>query len=126
VGTSQAEKAASYDRIVDIAAARIRRDGIDRLAVAELMKGPRRNGIEVVTAQWPTYLAYVASFIYIGVVWVNHHSLFNRIASVESGCCGATWRCCWRLLCCRSPRPSRPSRWGSLQRCGLGRSGHRG
>jgi TetR/AcrR family transcriptional repressor of nem operon len=38
VGTSQAAKAASHDRILDIAAARIRRDGIDRLAVAELMK----------------------------------------------------------------------------------------
>jgi TetR/AcrR family transcriptional repressor of nem operon len=38
VGTSQAAKAASHDRILDLAAARIRRDGIDRLAVAELMK----------------------------------------------------------------------------------------
>jgi len=38
VGTSQAAKAASHDRILDIAAALIRRDGIDRLAVAELMK----------------------------------------------------------------------------------------
>ena len=36
-------------------------------------------------AQWPTYLAYVASFIYIGVVWVNHHSLFTRIANVDAG-----------------------------------------
>jgi TetR/AcrR family transcriptional repressor of nem operon len=38
VGTSKAAKVASHDRILDIAAARIRRDGIDRLAVAELMK----------------------------------------------------------------------------------------
>lgn len=38
MGTSRAAKAASHDRILDIAAARIRRDGIDRLAVAEIMK----------------------------------------------------------------------------------------
>jgi TetR/AcrR family transcriptional repressor of nem operon len=38
VGASQAAKAASHDRILDIAAARIRRDGINSLAVAELMK----------------------------------------------------------------------------------------
>ncbi len=38
VGTSRAAKAASHDRILDIAAARIRRDGIDGLAVAEIMK----------------------------------------------------------------------------------------
>lgn len=35
--------------------------------------------------QWPVYLAYVASFLYIGVVWVNHHSLFTRIAYVNTG-----------------------------------------
>ena len=38
MGTSQAAKAASHDRILDIAAARIRRDGTGSLAVAELMK----------------------------------------------------------------------------------------
>jgi TetR/AcrR family transcriptional repressor of nem operon len=38
VGTSQAAKAASHDRILDIAAAHIRRDGVDRLAVAEIMQ----------------------------------------------------------------------------------------
>jgi len=38
VGTSQAAKAASHDRILDVAAARIRRDGIDNLSVDEIMK----------------------------------------------------------------------------------------
>jgi TetR/AcrR family transcriptional repressor of nem operon len=38
VGTSQAAKAASHDRILNIAAKRIRREGVDGLAVAELMK----------------------------------------------------------------------------------------
>lgn len=37
VGSSQADKAASHERIVKIAAARIRRDGVDDLAVANLM-----------------------------------------------------------------------------------------
>ncbi len=38
MGTSQAVKAATHDRILEIAAARIRRDGINGLSVAELMK----------------------------------------------------------------------------------------
>jgi TetR/AcrR family transcriptional repressor of nem operon len=38
VGTSQADKAVSHDRILDIAAARIRRDGVGGLVVAEIMK----------------------------------------------------------------------------------------
>ena len=35
--------------------------------------------------QWPSYLAYLASFGYIGVIWLNHHQLFTRIASVDLG-----------------------------------------
>ena len=41
MGTSQAAKAASHDCILDIAAARIRRHGIDSLSVAELMREAR-------------------------------------------------------------------------------------
>jgi uncharacterized membrane protein len=35
--------------------------------------------------QWPAYLAYLASFGYVGVIWVNHHQLFSRIAAVDLG-----------------------------------------
>lgn len=38
MGSSQADKAASHDRIVTIAAARMRRDGINGVRVAELMQ----------------------------------------------------------------------------------------
>ena len=34
-------------------------------------------------AAWPKYAAYVASFLTIGVMWVNHHSLFERIARLN-------------------------------------------
>jgi TetR/AcrR family transcriptional regulator, transcriptional repressor for nem operon len=37
MGSSQADKAANHERIVETASARIRRDGIDRASVAELM-----------------------------------------------------------------------------------------
>jgi uncharacterized membrane protein len=37
------------------------------------------------TDQWALYVAYIASFAYIGVIWVNHHKLFTRIAAVDSG-----------------------------------------
>jgi len=32
---------------------------------------------------WPAYLAYVLAFLYVGVVWLNHHGLFQRIRSVD-------------------------------------------
>jgi len=35
--------------------------------------------------QWPSYLAFLASFIYVGVIWLNHHSAFTRIRSADRG-----------------------------------------
>jgi uncharacterized membrane protein len=32
---------------------------------------------------WPKLAAYVVSFAFIGVIWVNHHSLMNRVAIVD-------------------------------------------
>ena len=35
--------------------------------------------------QWPSYLAFLASFAYVGVIWLNHHSAFTRIRSADRG-----------------------------------------
>jgi uncharacterized membrane protein len=32
---------------------------------------------------WPSYAAYVVSFIIIGIIWVNHHMIFERITTVD-------------------------------------------
>jgi uncharacterized membrane protein len=29
--------------------------------------------------QWPSYLAFLLSFFYIGVMWMNHHRMFSHI-----------------------------------------------
>ena len=34
---------------------------------------------------WPSYLAYAVSFLYIGVLWLNHHSLFSKLRRVNLG-----------------------------------------
>jgi uncharacterized membrane protein len=34
-------------------------------------------------AQWPSYAAYVVSFATIGIIWVNHHALFNNVERVD-------------------------------------------
>ena len=33
--------------------------------------------------QWPSYVAYVLSFVTIGIMWVSHHSMFERIGAVD-------------------------------------------
>jgi uncharacterized membrane protein len=32
---------------------------------------------------WPSYAAYAVSFVTIGVIWVNHHTLFNQLRIVD-------------------------------------------
>lgn len=33
--------------------------------------------------QWPSYLAFVISFAFIGIMWVNHHRLFVHIRRID-------------------------------------------
>ncbi len=32
---------------------------------------------------WPNFTAYVISFLMIGIIWVNHHALFQAIGKVD-------------------------------------------
>jgi uncharacterized membrane protein len=34
-------------------------------------------------AQWPSYVAYVISFLTIGIIWINHHAAFSRLRHVD-------------------------------------------
>ncbi len=33
--------------------------------------------------EWPSYLAYAVAFIYVGVIWLNHHYLFERLRKTD-------------------------------------------
>ncbi|WP_329124916.1 TMEM175 family protein [Streptomyces sp. NBC_01465] len=33
--------------------------------------------------QWPSYAAYVVSFLVIGIMWVNHHQIFRFVVRVD-------------------------------------------
>lgn len=35
--------------------------------------------------QWPTYLAYAASYTYLAVIWLNHKAAFTRIREMDIG-----------------------------------------
>ena len=34
-------------------------------------------------ALWPNYLAYVISFLAIGIMWINHHATLRRLVAVD-------------------------------------------
>jgi TMEM175 potassium channel family protein len=38
---------------------------------------------EELLREWPSYLAYAVAFIYVGVIWLNHHYMFERLCRVD-------------------------------------------
>ena len=32
---------------------------------------------------WPTYAAYLASFLTIGIIWMNHHGFFRQVRALN-------------------------------------------
>jgi uncharacterized membrane protein len=43
---------------------------------------PGRLGEELL-AEWWSYAAYVVAFVYVGVIWLNHHYMFERLCKVD-------------------------------------------
>ncbi len=35
--------------------------------------------------QWPSYVAYLASFLVIGVIWINHHAVIRLVRRADHG-----------------------------------------
>jgi len=67
-------------------------DGVFAIAITLLvldLKIPKsaelgtRSLWPAIFAQWPTFLAYFASFATILVMWVNHHKMFNWIHRID-------------------------------------------
>lgn len=44
----------------------------------------KRLGSELLE-QWPSYVAFLLSFLLIGIVWINHHRLFTHIRRANNG-----------------------------------------
>ena len=44
--------------------------------------------------QWPLYIAYLLSFLNIGIVWLKHHSIFSHLAASTMAWCCSTCPCC--------------------------------
>lgn len=58
-------------------------DGVFAIAITLLIleiKLPEHGALApALLKQWPSYLAFLLSFFYIGVMWMNHHRMFTHI-----------------------------------------------
>jgi uncharacterized membrane protein len=53
------------------------------LAVPDARAVARGDLANRLGAEWPSYAAYVVSFLIIGIIWVNHHGVFSMIARAD-------------------------------------------
>jgi uncharacterized membrane protein len=49
------------------------------------LKVPHGETLSALAAQWPVFLSYVLSFIYVGIYWNNHHHLLHATTNVTGG-----------------------------------------
>jgi uncharacterized membrane protein len=68
-------------------------DGVFAIAITLLIleiKVPRTSELQqlgglwpALAQRWPDYVGYVVSFLIIGIMWANHHALFQYIRRVD-------------------------------------------
>ena len=48
------------------------------------LRPPEEPGLHLLWKLWPTFVAYVLSYAYIAIYWVNHHRLFSHARRVDN------------------------------------------
>jgi uncharacterized membrane protein len=61
---------------------------ITLLALDLVIRGPGPHQHQPVLAHrlaqdWPAFFAYAVSFVAVGIIWVNHHTLFKNFAEID-------------------------------------------
>ncbi len=65
-------------------------DGVFAIAITLLVleltvpKGHPQGGLwAALGREWPSFFAYLVSFLVIGIMWVNHHAIFDKVRAVD-------------------------------------------
>ena len=65
-------------------------DGVFAIAITLLVlelsvpKGHPEGGLwGALGREWPSFFAYLVSFLVIGIMWVNHHAMFDKVRAVD-------------------------------------------
>jgi uncharacterized membrane protein len=62
-------------------------DGVFAIAATLLILDVKPEGEGSLTSQllhaWPSYAAYVLAFLTIGIMWINHHAVFEQIDRID-------------------------------------------
>jgi uncharacterized membrane protein len=64
-------------------------DGVFAIAITLLVleihvpEDPENGLGQALLDQWPAYASYVVSFFIIGIIWVNHHAVFDHLERAD-------------------------------------------
>jgi uncharacterized membrane protein len=64
-------------------------DGVFAIAITLLVleihvpEDPEHGLARALLHQWPAYASYVVSFFVIGIIWINHHAMFDYLVRVD-------------------------------------------
>jgi uncharacterized membrane protein len=64
-------------------------DGVLAVAITLLslnlaVNGPGHGTLaHQLSQRWPSFASYVVSFLVIGIIWMNHHSLFSNLEKID-------------------------------------------
>jgi len=48
------------------------------------LKAPHEASMAALLALWPTFLSYALSYLFVGIVWVNHHHVLRYTENADS------------------------------------------
>jgi uncharacterized membrane protein len=64
-------------------------DGVFAVAITLLalnlaVEGPGHGTLaHQLLDKWPSFVAYIISFLTIGIIWVNHHTIFKNLSDID-------------------------------------------
>ena len=61
-------------------------DGVFAVLITVLvleLRPPERPTFEALLALWPTWLSYAVSYLFIAIVWANHHYLMRYASELR-------------------------------------------
>jgi uncharacterized membrane protein len=68
------------------------------------LRPPELPTFKALLLLWPTWLSYAVSYLFIAIVWTNHHHLMRYATEATPASCGSILRICFPSRCFRSPR----------------------
>jgi uncharacterized membrane protein len=86
--SERAQRGARTERLAHTSRVEAFSDGVMAIAITLLvlevkLPGGDRSVLRQLLHAWPSYFAYLVSFLTIGIIWLNHHSFFLKVDRID-------------------------------------------